>query len=634
MPHSVFLLLTPTPFFITFTAMFIKEIIKKNASSDKLFRSHRLMDSYRTPKGPRQRTILNLGRLDIPKDQWKILADQIEAEIAGQHDLFEVDATIKKLASHYAQLIVHKELETSRVQESGHAEAIYETVDINSLTHSKMRTLGAEYVGLATFRKLGLDSFLKQLGFSENQTTLSALMIIGKLVHPGSEQHIRRWAQYSSALDELLDTDFSHLPNNALYRISDLLFEHKDNIERYLCKRERDLFSLQEKIILYDLTNTYLEGSGKNNAKAHNGRSKEKRSDCPLLTLGMVIDELGFAKTSKIFQGNVSEPATLKEILKELQGLKLSRGKTVGGKPGPITVVMDAGIASETNLNLLRTSGYDYIVVARNKPLGRPRIAEEDWVTIKSSDKNKVEAKLIKQDGEQILYCKSFLKGQKEQSIRQLFEKRFEEDLQNVAAGLSKKGGIKRYDKVLQRIGRLREKYSRIAQYYDIQVHHSQQVVTALEWKFIKPEKAAERFSGSYFLRTSRTDLDEREIWSLYIMLTNLENSFRSLKTDLNLRPVYHQTESRCDSHLFITVLAYHLLNTIQTQLRQHDIHMQWWNIRERLSTHGRVTTSMTTQGHHSLHLRSSCEPESFHKLIYDALGLSYYPLKMKRIKL
>lgn len=476
------------------------------------------------------------------------------------------------------------------------------------------------------------------MGFNQKQVTQATLSIVGKLVHPGSEKRTRQWARKLTAMDELLNTDFTYLPNNALYRISDLLLTHKDSIEQHLAQREKNLFSLEEKIILYDLTNTYFEGSVKANKKAKRSRSKEKRNDCSLLTLGLVIDEMGFPKFSKIFPGNVSEPKTLKNILKELQGDDIAQSKQYKDKKGPrakknITVVLDAGIAVEDNLTLLKAEGYDYIVVARNKPVDRSEIKSDGLLTIKKDKNNKVEAQLIKKDGENILYCKSLLKGKKEQSMKSLFQQRFEDDLKQVVASLSQKGGTKKYDKVLSRIGRLQEKYARIAQYYEIKVNHKNQIATTIEWKFVKQEKAEERFSGSYFLRTTRTDLDEKEIWSLYIMLTNVEDAFRSLKSELDLRPVYHQKEDRSDAHLFITVLAYHLLNTIQTQLRQHDIHMQWWNTRELLSSHARTTTSMTTEDKRRIHIRKSSQPEPFHRMIYDALDLSYYPLKKKRIE-
>jgi transposase len=353
-----------------------------------------------------------------------------------------------------------------------------------------------------------------------------------------------------------------------------------------------------------------------------------------LLTLGLVIDELGFPKLSKIFQGNISEPQTLKHILEQLQGEERVPSQCSGNKRKNRTVVLDAGIASEVNLTFLKGEGYDYIVVARNKPVDPSALNSDDMLTIKQDHSNKVQAQLIKADGEQILYCQSFLKRQKEQSMKRLIQQRFEHDLNMVAAAVTKKGGTKKYEKVLQRIGRLQQKYAPIAQYYEIQVHsNDKKIATKVEWNFVKHQQAEQRFSGGYFLRTSRSDLAEREIWDLYIMLTNLEDAFRSLKTELKLRPIHHQKEQRSDAHLFITVLAYHLLNTIQTQLKQHDIHMQWWNIRELLSSHVRITTSMTTEDGRRIHIRKSTEAEPFHRMIYDALNLSYYPLRMKRVE-
>jgi transposase len=461
---------------------------------------------------------------------------------------------------------------------------------------------------------------------------IAALPIGSKLVYPGSEWRTRRWARNLTAIDELLTTDFSYLSNNVLYRMSDLLLSHQDVIEQHLAQRARDLFSLQEKIILYDLTNTYFEGQAKGNRKARHGRSKDKRNDCPLLTLGLVIDELGFPKLSKIFPGNISEPETLKHILEQLHGKEMVASQCCGQQRKHRTVVVDAGIVSQDNLSFLKAQGYDYIVVARNKPVDPSQLNSDDMLTIKQDNRNKVQAQLIKADGEQILYCNSFLKRQKEQRMKQLFQQRFEHDLTMVAAALTKKGGTKRYDKVLQRIGRLQNKYAPIAQYYEIDVHaNNKQIATKVDWRFVKHQQAEQRFSGGYFLRTSRTDLAEREIWELYIMLTNLEDAFRSLKTELKLRPIHHQKEPRSDAHLFITVLAYHLLNTIQTQLKQHDIHKHWWHIREFLSSHVRVTTSMTTQDGRRIHIRKSTAAEPFHRMIYDALQLSHYPLKMKR---
>jgi len=623
--------------------MFIKEIKKKNQGSEIEYTYHRLVESYRSERGPRQRTILNLGKLDLPKERWKQLANRIEEKISGQNSFVELDEKIEGLASHYANLIIQKRLASERIRpEKAEASPDYETVDLNTVTTSKSRTIGAEYVGISMFRKLGFETLLQRLGLSESQCHLAALSIIGRLVHPGSERRTRQWAQHLSGLDELLETDFSHLSNNALYRISDLLVQHKDRIEAHLQAKERTLFNLQEKIILYDLTNTYFEGTAKKNPQAKRGRSKEKRSDCPLVTLGLVIDELGFAKRSKIFRGNVSEPKTLEAMLESLRVDGLSSDKTEASRdrrlqPGKrVTVVLDAGIATEENVQLLRTKGYDYVCVARNKPVAPARIAQDNLLTIKQDKNNKVEVALIKKDGESILYCKSRLKAQKEQAMKTRYQERFEQGLEAIAASLGKKKGTKRYEKVLKRLGRHKEKYATIARYYKIDVRQKDGIVEpgGITWSMDKPEQVEERFSGTYFLRTSRTDLHEKEIWSLYVMLTQVEDAFRYLKSDLDLRPIFHQTQDRTEGHLFIAILAYHLLVSIQTQLKQHGIDMRWWQVRELLASHVRVTTSMKTKAGKQIHVRTCTEPETFQRSIYNALQLKHAPLGAKWAKI
>jgi transposase len=610
--------------------MFIKEIKKRNKHYDKEFISHRLVESYRSEKGPRHRTILHLGELKLPREAWKALADTIEAKLSGQQSLYPIDEPIETLADHYAQLIIRNRL-AQAADESGTSasdeeqEPRYETVDLNSIENSKCRSLGAEYVGISIFRELGLDAYLKKLNLTDEQVHLAQLSVVGRLVHPASELNTAAWARHLSAMDELIRTDFSHLSHNALYRISDVLFEHKEPLENYLARQEKDLFHLEEKIILYDLTNTYFEGRARSNSKARHGRSKEKRNDCPLLTLGMVIDEQGFPKTSRILPGNVSEPGTLQQFLTAL------RGEPSEQKPKPgqgITVVMDAGIATDANRALLKELGYDYIVVARNQPVEFSEINLDHLITVKHDKHNRVEVELIDRDGERILFCKSKLKAAKEQSMKQRFQQHFEQDIKLVASALHKKYGTKKYDKVMQKIGRLKQKYSRIAAYYQIDVTKQGPNAVDLSWKQIHHQRAEERFSGSYFLRTSRMDLDEKQIWSIYTMLTNLEDAFRSLKSELELRPIRHHKETRSDAHLFIGVLAYHLLNTIQTKLRKNDIHIQWWRVRQFLSTHLRITTSMTTRQGKRIHIRKSTQPELFHKHIYQALGLTPFPLK------
>ncbi len=248
--------------------MFIKAVKKKNKGYDKESVRHRLVESFRTDKGPRQRLVLNLGTLDLPKQQWKLLANRIEEIITGQSTLAVYDEKIESLATHFAQIILQKQTLKRHPQQQDIQPKQYEQVDLNSISNSQARTLGGEHIGYSMFKLLELDSCLEKPGFNEKQLSLAATSIIGKPVYPASEPRTRNWAQNLSAIGEILDVDFTHLSQNALYRISDLILEHKDKIEQHLAKKEKDLFSLEEKIILYDLTNTYFEGSARGNKKA------------------------------------------------------------------------------------------------------------------------------------------------------------------------------------------------------------------------------------------------------------------------------------------------------------------------------------------------------------------------------
>ena len=614
--------------------MFIKEIIKKNKGYDKTFAYHRLMESYRTISGPRQRTILNLGSLTLDKKHWKTLADRIEQIVSGQASIFTPPRDIESLAQHYAQVLLQNRLSQRGFVEVTAAPAPeYVSVDVSSVNTSRVRTIGAEHVGLSIFKRLKLDQCLADNGFTENQVKLAAVSIIGRLVNPVSERRTRSWAKEISGLCELLDMDSNVLSNNALYRISDSLLSVKDALEQHLYKREQDLFSLDNKILLYDLTNTYFEGTALENPKAKRGRSKEKRFDCPLLTLGMVIDSQGFPRVSKLLAGNVSEGKTLLGMIQTLQREAVNIGVETQVEQRGITVVMDAGIAIEANLELLRSNGYDYIVVARNKPVSMSDIDFQNLTTIKEADGDKVEVSLIELETENILYCKSIKRLAKENAMQLQYMSRFEADLELLSASLVRKGGIKKSEKVRERIGRLKERHSAIARFYSLDIKEQDGIVSSITWEFKKQEAEQDKFSGSYFLRSSRKDLDETALWKTYVMLTKVEAGFRCLKDDLKLRPVFHRKKDRSDGHLFITLLAYHLLNSIRVSLESAGIHKRWQNIRELLSTHALVTTSFNTEEGQRIHIRQCSDPELFHRNIYHALNMKLTPLAMKNTK-
>ena len=603
--------------------MFIKEIVKKNTTSDRTFTYHRLMEAVRTPRGPRQRIILNLGRLDLPREEWKTLANRIEEILSGQRALFIPPPHIESLAHYHAGILRRKEMRSVPVSQ----QPDWEKVDLNSLSQSEVRTLGAESVAWDTFKRLGFPGILSDLGFSQEQSHKAALMVIGRLVHPASERETAHWGRGISALGELLGADFQHLSNNALYRTSDQLVEHRDEIEKGLAERERDLFQLGEKIILYDLTNTYLTGNARQSQMARRGRSKQKRNDCPLLTLALVLDKEGFPKASRVFKGNISEPGTLAGFLK---GLKSKPRNQLSLLTEPATLVFDAGVGTRDNLEMVRREGFHYITVSRQGP---GEIPQEGLIVIKEDKDSTVEVKRLDGEGETILYCQSTARARKEESMKASFQKHFEEGLQAISGSLSRKRGHKAYGRVMERLGRLKERYPTIAQFYNVEVHQERDRVTRIEWRIDRDKELEARFSGSYYIRSSRTDLDEKEMWSLYMMLTQIEESFRALKSELGLRPVRHHKDPRMEGHLFISVLAYHLLAAIQRELRQKGISYRWETIRNRLSTQTRVTASITNDKGERIHIRQTTDPEPFHFDIYRALGLPLKPLKAKRLR-
>jgi transposase len=598
--------------------MFIREITKKDHQTGKVYVYHRLIEAVRTPKGPRQRIVLDLGRLDLPRSQLKILADRIEQIICGQKSLWPVDESVENLAIDLARRVKRKVRQDRPEPVVSEMEPQWETVDLGSITQEEVRTIGAEALGHWAFNKLGFPGMLKDLGFTPTQITLAALLIIGRLIHPASERETFMWAKERSGLDELLGADFESVSLSALYRLSDDLVQHREAIEVHLQKSERSLFGLRESIILYDLTNTFLTGTARGSTMAKRGRSKEKRSDCPLLTLALVLDEDGFPKVSKVFEGNVGEPSTLAMML---DALPVCGQMPLRATP---TVVVDAGLATADNIALIRSRRMDYVCVSRTRPKHYP---EGEKTVIKTGPGGTIKGIRLEQDGEILLYCESTGRSAKEQGIRDRFQKRFEEGLAGIAASLKKPRGIKSYDKVLERLGRLRERYSSVAQFYEITVEKAGDQATDLTWRVINEDAFKARFCGGYLIRSSRRDLNEERLWTLYTTLTLVEESFRSLKSELGLRPMYHHKDRRLEGHLFISLCAYHLLAALQRRLRKEGVVHNWEIIRMRMGSQCRVTASMTNDKGERIHIRQTTEPESFHMEVYRALGMHAKPL-------
>jgi hypothetical protein len=435
--------------------MFIRKVPHKNKKNRRYYYTYKIVESIRTQRGPRQRDLLNLGvDFNLPREQWKELANCIEEIITGQKPLFDYPKKINALAKKYARAIIRQQAYAISDEEDVISD--YQIVDVNSVDNEDARTVGAEHVVYETIKELEIDQKLRSLGLNRIQIAVALGIIAGRMIVPGSERATHQWMQHITALDELLGVDFSIVSSDSVYRASDLLLKNKDALEEHLRGTEGRLFSLKEKIILYDLTNTFFEGSGKFNPKARYGHSKEKRNDCPLVTLGLVLDMQGFPKKSRIYEGNISEALTLEAMIKGLSDKDIIENSAY--KP---TIVLDAGIATEENIRWLKSKCYHYIVVSRKKKKAIPsdvsmiavKVDEmHDTVLVKAGLTNNQETDELE------LYCHSIDKEKKEEGIKNKFQERFETELLKARNALDLKYGTKQYDKVVEKIGRLNAK--------------------------------------------------------------------------------------------------------------------------------------------------------------------------------
>jgi hypothetical protein len=444
-----------------------------------------------------------------------------------------------------------------------------------------------------------------------------------------------RFMEDNSSICELTGFNIDKLTKDRLYGISQKLYKEKQGLENYLSKKTNDLFDLQDEIILYDLTNSYFEGEKRSSSLARYGRSKEKRSDCPLVVLALVVNVEGFIKYSSIFQGNMSDSKSLGEIIDHLRiSTSISSKRAI--------VVIDAGIATEDNLSLIQGKGYDYVCVSRStraeikkSETGKPVIVND-----KKNREITLEKVLSNDDAAYFLKITSPTKALKERAMKTLFEQRFEDGLECISGSLTKKSGVKAYDKVCERIGRLKQKYPSAHKRYKIELERksvsqnnkTNEICTAIQWeKIAKLDAQKQDECGVYFLRTCIKETEETLVWIIYNCIRNVESSFRTLKTDLDLRPIFHKTDEAIQAHLHLGLLAYWIVNTVRYQLQQKEIKSEWREIVRVMNTQKCVTTTVQNTREQWISIRKCSEPEEKAIRIYDALRYKYAPFIRKK---
>lgn len=614
--------------------MFVRETHTRNRKNGKVYKKHALVESVRTEKGPRQRTVMRLGTLQLPKSLWPMLAAELERQLAGlggadQLALLEADGDVRKAADRAMARYVFEQNRTIGQEPKRGEEQSLKTVDIDSVTTAWSRCLGPELVGHHVWNELRMPAVLEQCGLGARERSLAEAVVLGRLIAPGSDLATWHWLRDLSAVGELTEAPVAQVKKDAVYEIADQLLLHKRVIEEHLLNREKQLFPDRESLYLFDLTNFYFEGAAKGNTLAARGKSKEKRSDCPLVSLALVVDAAGFPVLSRVYEGNIGEPTTLREILEDMDWLPAG-GQTQIPQTRP-TLVMDRGLATRENLQMLREEGFPYTIIERcgrqseyaerfaGSPDGFEHITKEGsediWVQkVAGPDENTVR-----------VLCKSEARRQKEKAIAERWTGRAQEDLERLEKSVAR-GYVKALDKVHQRIGRLKERYAGFDKHFAVEVEpdpHEETRAVALRWERVAArEEQTETLAGCYVIETTHTRRGASEIWSLYMTLTRVESAFRSLKSDLGTRPIFHQLANRTEGHLFTSVLAYHLLTCIEHQLARSGDHRRWFKLRDTLSTHRRSTLILNDEQGVVHHIRHSGEVEPAHAEIYDSLGV------------
>ena len=600
---------------------------------------YRLKESYRDTTGlARNRVIMNIGfmtglsheeirdvliGLNYRKDH------RDEASLWGDECASFSEASRQWIDTLWQKMVDTNVIDVPRVQLDEGVRKARKMIYTDTLQHTDARDIGAEWLCLQAVRQLQLEEFLLAQGWSEEKVKIAVAHLITRTIYARSELRSIDIMWENSGICELLKLEEEKINVHTVYKVAPDFYAIKDKLESYLCHKADSLFHPTDKIMLFDLTNFYFEGRKDASRKAKFGRSKEKRSDCKLLVLALCINTQGFIRYSSVLEGNTADPKSLPDMIERL----ILENPANDREDRKTLVVIDAGIASEDNLALIKEKGYNYLCVSRSRMADYE--LEPGAKTVKVLDttkKQEISLTEVKHEegGDYFLEVKSPGKQLKEESMNRRFRQRFEEGLASINASTQKKHGVKQYEKVIKRIGALEAKYPSIRRFYSITVsRNANKEVTEVKWTLEVPD---EMQFGTYFLRTNRDQMDEATTWDYYNLIRDIECTNRQLKTDLNLRPIYHKLDRNADAHLFLGLLAYWIVNTIRFQLGQKGIKCYWTEIVRRMSTQKVVSSIAYNPLGEEVEMRICSDPTIRAAEIYDALAFRRTPFR--RIKI
>ncbi len=599
---------------------------------------YRLTKARLTPEGKkRNEHLLCLGALEgMTKAERNELADMLTVMIEeGQGVMSFTPVLYEKAMAFYLKYRESRPAEESdpvlRAEaERREAERRRDlvTIRLSSLVQKQARTIGPEAVCRSTLCLLKVREFLSSRGWSREQADLALMQIIARAVYPFSELKTVRYLQGNSALLEMFKIERRKVTKDALYQSAQRLWEVHREMEDFLHERVRSMFNLEEKIILLDISNTYFEGRMEDSKLCFHGRSKEKRNDCKIVVLAAVVNTEGLLVRTMIYEGNRQDVTTVREVVGSLDAETSPEARKI--------VVMDAGFYSADNTRWLVENHFDYITVL---PSGYARFTADSGKVVCHEDCRHQEIRLqmgkVEIDGvkHKALLVDSDAKALKEQSMHDQACKRYEEGLEAIRAGITKKGGTKLRDAVNARLGRLYKQYGAIRNEYEVTFTYEgkgkKEKAVAMEWKR-KDEYVAERmkFHGKYVLLTSLDENDEVNVWKFYNVIRTVEETFHTLKTDLDMRPVYHKSDGGIKAHLNLAVLAYWIVSVTKYRLKLKEYpNVRWDEIMRIAQAQVVVTAEMDTEDGHRVTVRQSTEAEEELAKIYSLLEINPNPI-------
>jgi transposase len=478
------------------------------------------------------------------------------------------------------------------------------------LTHP--RTFGDCWLGCQIWEELQLDSFW-QKRIDQYQTAIPfskvlKLLVMNRLIKPGTEFYVHQHWFDQTAMDVLLDCDFTVAQKNRLYQCLDKILPYKDELCTYLKKQWETLFDIDYDVLLYDLTSTYFEGLCEQNPKAQFGHSKDRRSDCRQVLIALIVTPDGFPLNYEVLAGNTAEKTTLADLLAKVESLY--------GKSRRVWL-MDRGIPKEDTLALMRKTGVDYLVGTPRKLLDsyQASLLNKPWQQARTD----VVVKSIKVDGETYILAKSIARRQKERAIRH-------RKLRKYLLGLAKlQKNYRDRDRFLKRLGVLLHEAGSCAKCVDLQLPRQGVKVSAHNFKYSFNRHAYRQLihrDGKYFLRTNQAGKDAIELWEQYMLQTRVEQAFKELKSDLSIRPIHHHLQDRVDAHIFIAFLSYCLHTTLRQKLKSSAPGLTSQAALEVFSKIALLDVYIPTQDHRTLHLQRYTEPEQEHKILLEKLKL------------